>query len=280
METTDTKQQFNFQIPLDLKRLLDDAASKKSTTMTQYLIDLLVADLKGFKQKEIADLDEIIDRAKSVLKEEMADIKNSLLKEEQPMSWNYRGLQNNPDFFGTQKDWNQTLIASINKMAANLAKVTPNSITNKLVIHSGTMFAIMQDLEYFKLDTHWRMCLDGPMEIGVLGSRYGVHFQALMIKSHAISFFHDNEYLGELTVDNAGFYHNENNEYEWDYSGIKNNKDFFGTHSDETGANHVDFSPCLMRGGLFELCWKSSLEHWEEVLPKTLGFSDNVFKKS
>ncbi len=38
--------------------------------------------------------------------------------------WDYKGLSNNANFFGTQKDWNQTLITRVNELSAQIHKST------------------------------------------------------------------------------------------------------------------------------------------------------------
>ena len=38
--------------------------------------------------------------------------------------WDYAGLSNNTSFFGTQKDWNQTLVTRINEVSAQIHKAT------------------------------------------------------------------------------------------------------------------------------------------------------------
>jgi len=214
-------KQFNFQIPLDLKKLLEEAASKRSTTMTQYLIDLLVADLKGTKQKEMEDLDVIIKQARELI-----------MREWEPSEWDYQGLQNNVNFFGTQKDWNQSICTAINKKAADIAKGRPerSGYVNRLVIYSSEVFGLFQNLNFFhRNDDGLR---DKNKSIGVLGSRYDVFFQLDRARPHAVDFFKNEEFLGELTLKNIPNRVSYKGPHTWDYNGLKNNPNYFGTQRD------------------------------------------------
>ena len=47
--------------------------------------------------------------------------------------WDYKGLSNNANFFGTQKDWNQTLITRVNELSAQIHKATLRGGANWIV---------------------------------------------------------------------------------------------------------------------------------------------------
>lgn len=91
--------------------------------------------------------------------------------------WDYAGLQNNANFFGTQKDWNQTLITRINELSAQIHKATLRGGANWIVC-SAEAGAIFDDLEYFHVDGSAAPESEkynlGVEKIGNLASRYSV----------------------------------------------------------------------------------------------------------
>ncbi|HSG30587.1 MAG TPA: hypothetical protein VLB82_03470, partial [Thermodesulfobacteriota bacterium] len=92
--------------------------------------------------------------------------------------WDYAGLSNNANFFGTQKDWNQTLITRINELSAQIHKATLRGGAN-WVVCSAEAGAIFDDLEYFHVDGSAAPESEkynlGVEKIGNLGSRYIVY---------------------------------------------------------------------------------------------------------
>ena len=92
--------------------------------------------------------------------------------------WNYAGLNSNANFFGTQKDWNQTLITRINELSAQIHKATLRGGAN-WVVCSAEAGAIFDDLEYFHVDGSAAPESEkynlGVEKIGNLGSRYVVY---------------------------------------------------------------------------------------------------------
>ena len=92
--------------------------------------------------------------------------------------WDYNGLSNNANFFGTQKDWNQTLITRVNELSAQIHKATLRGGANWIVC-SAEAGAIFDDLEYFHVDTSAAPESEkynlGVEKIGNLGSRYVVY---------------------------------------------------------------------------------------------------------
>jgi hypothetical protein len=91
--------------------------------------------------------------------------------------WDYAGLRNNANFFGTQKDWNQTLVTRINEVSAQIHKATLRGGAN-WVICSAEAGAIFDDLEYFHVDGSAAAEVEkynlGIEKIGSLGNRYQV----------------------------------------------------------------------------------------------------------
>jgi hypothetical protein len=92
--------------------------------------------------------------------------------------WDYKGLASNANFFGTQKDWNQTLITRINELSAQIHKATLRGGANWIVC-SAEAGAIFDDLEYFHVDGSAAPESEkynlGVEKIGNLGSRYVVY---------------------------------------------------------------------------------------------------------
>lgn len=92
--------------------------------------------------------------------------------------WDYKGLANNANFFGTQKDWNQTLVTRINEISAQIHKATLRGGAN-WVVCSAEAGAIFDDLEYFHVDGSAQPESEkynlGVEKIGNLGSRYVVY---------------------------------------------------------------------------------------------------------
>jgi len=92
--------------------------------------------------------------------------------------WDYAGLRNNANFFGTQKDWNQTLITRVNEVSAQIHKATLRGGANWVIV-SAEAGAIFDDLEYFHVEGSAQPEAEkynlGIEKIGNLGSRYVVY---------------------------------------------------------------------------------------------------------
>jgi len=92
--------------------------------------------------------------------------------------WDYNGLANNANFFGTQKDWNQTLITRVNELSAQIHKATLRGGANWIVC-SAEAGAIFDDLEYFHVDGSASPEAEkynlGVEKIGNLANRYVVY---------------------------------------------------------------------------------------------------------
>lgn len=92
--------------------------------------------------------------------------------------WDYAGLANNTSFFGTQKDWNQTLVTRINEVSAQIHKATLRGGAN-WVVCSAEAGAVFDDLEYFHVDGSASAESEkynlGIEKIGSLGNRYVVY---------------------------------------------------------------------------------------------------------
>lgn len=92
--------------------------------------------------------------------------------------WDYNGLSNNANFFGTQKDWNQTLITRVNELSAQIHKATLRGGANWIVC-SAEAGAIFDDLDYFHVAGSAAPEMEkynlGVEKIGNLGNRYSVY---------------------------------------------------------------------------------------------------------
>ena len=92
--------------------------------------------------------------------------------------WDWNGLrrQSQP-YYGTQKDWNQTLIMKINQISAQIHKATLRGGASWIVV-SPEISAVFDDLEYFHVSNaapeqdKYNM---GIEKIGTLSGRYTVY---------------------------------------------------------------------------------------------------------
>jgi hypothetical protein len=92
--------------------------------------------------------------------------------------WDYDGLRKqSTNYYGTQKDWNQTLITKINQISAQIHKSTLRGGASWVVV-SPEVSAVLDDLEYFHVSNaspeqdKFNM---GIEKIGVLSGRYQVY---------------------------------------------------------------------------------------------------------
>lgn len=63
------------------------------------------------------------------------------------LTWNFKGFSNNPNFFGTQRDWNQTLITRVNELYAKTMRKEDGPFN--CIVTSPEIASIIEDLEYF-----------------------------------------------------------------------------------------------------------------------------------
>jgi len=92
--------------------------------------------------------------------------------------WDYNGLRRQSNtYYGTQKDWNQTLITKINQISAQIHKATLRGGASWIVV-SPEVSAVFDDLEYFHVSNaspeqdKYNM---GIEKIGTLSGRYLVY---------------------------------------------------------------------------------------------------------
>ena len=92
--------------------------------------------------------------------------------------WDYNGLRRqNNTYYGTQKDWNQTLVTKINQISAQIHKATLRGGASWVVV-SPEVSAVFDDLEYFHVSNagpeqdKYNM---GIEKIGTLSGRYLVY---------------------------------------------------------------------------------------------------------
>jgi hypothetical protein len=92
--------------------------------------------------------------------------------------WDYNGLRRQSNtYYGTQKDWNQTLITKINQISAQIHKATLRGGASWVVV-SPEVSAVFDDLEYFHVSNaspeqdKYNM---GIEKIGTLSGRYLVY---------------------------------------------------------------------------------------------------------
>jgi len=92
--------------------------------------------------------------------------------------WDYNGLRRQQNtYYGTQKDWNQTLLTKINQISAQIHKSTLRGGASWVVV-SPEISAVFDDLEYFHVSNaspeqdKYNM---GIEKIGALTGRYQVY---------------------------------------------------------------------------------------------------------
>ena len=107
------------------------------------------------------------------------------------------------NFFGTQKDWNQTITTKINEISGQIHKATLRGGADTLIV-SRAVLAILEDNEYVKTDE------DGSI---FFGSRYQIHVNKYL-PSHAMivckmvadeeDWFKNPKLMGVVRVDSVG----------------------------------------------------------------------------
>lgn len=92
--------------------------------------------------------------------------------------WDYNGLRRQTNaYYGTQKDWNQTLVTRINQISAQIHKATLRGGASWVVV-SPEVSAVFDDLEYFHVSNaspeqdKYNM---GIEKIGILSGRYQIY---------------------------------------------------------------------------------------------------------
>jgi hypothetical protein len=93
------------------------------------------------------------------------------------LRWDYNGLRKQSNtYYGTQKDWNQTLITKVNQISAQIHKAVLRGGASWIVV-SPEISAVFDDLEYFHVSNaapeqdKYNM---GIEKIGTLSGRYQV----------------------------------------------------------------------------------------------------------
>ena len=94
------------------------------------------------------------------------------------LRWDYNGLRKqSTTYYGTQKDWNQTLLTKINQISAQIHKAVLRGGASWVVV-SPEISAVFDDLEYFHVSNaspeqdKYNM---GIEKIGTLSGRYQVY---------------------------------------------------------------------------------------------------------
>lgn len=94
------------------------------------------------------------------------------------LRWDYNGLRKQTStYYGTQKDWNQTLITKVNQISAQIHKAVLRGGASWVVV-SPEISAVFDDLEYFHVSNaspeqdKYNM---GIEKIGTLSGRYQVY---------------------------------------------------------------------------------------------------------
>lgn len=148
--------------------LLED---KCSDVMLEYLKDLRV--IEG---------DTFFETLKEKSRENQSFLKSVLTNKLKTMEWNRLGYINNDSFFGTARDWNQTLITRINEVSSAIHRETCSGGGNLIIISPETM-PVIEDLEYMKSAYEEFV---GYCKLGTLGSRYLVISSTEMVEPDEI----------------------------------------------------------------------------------------------
>lgn len=129
------------------------------------------AMLKFLEDIDIVKADLVNTYIKDMSSENQRKIKNSLKRHDYfKKDWDFLGLVSNDNFFGTQKDWNQTLITKIGEISSAIHEKTLNGGAN-LIIISPKLEPILETFEYFH--ENYQEC-NGYCKIGTLGGRYSI----------------------------------------------------------------------------------------------------------
>ena len=102
-------------------------------------------------------------------------IENELETKQEFLTWNYKGLTNNANFFGTQRDWNQTLVTRINELYSKSIREEDGPFN--CIITSPEVASIIEDLEYFHPISMQMKNIDIKNSlnlIGILSGKYQV----------------------------------------------------------------------------------------------------------
>lgn len=136
----------------------------------QILINNKINDamLKFLEDNEIVKKNATIKLLNDSSKEKQRELKKLLKIPRITKVWDYSGLISNSNFFGTQKDWNQSLAFRINEVSAYIHERTGNSGCNIMIVHPSVT-PIIDYLEYYK---SYGTIYDNCEPIGEFGSRY------------------------------------------------------------------------------------------------------------
>lgn len=129
------------------------------------------AMLKLLEDYEIVEKKSTLSLLNNLSKEKQKELKRMLKFPRITKIWDYAGLKNNNNFFGTQKDWNQSLAFRINEISAYIHERTGNSGCNIMIVHPSVT-PIIDYLEYYK---SYGIIYDNGEPIGEFGSRYLVY---------------------------------------------------------------------------------------------------------
>jgi len=111
--------------------------------------------------------------------------------------WDYNGGTKD-NFFGTQVDWNQTLVTRINEISAHIHTSTLTGGADTIVI-CPELLPIFDDLDYYNSDTN------------MLGNRIKIHVNNYMPSNEIIisratvdpeDLFKNNRLMGVIKIDN------------------------------------------------------------------------------
>lgn len=106
---------------------------------------------------------------------EVKELESKKQNTEKTLTWDYKGLVNNSTFFGTQRDWNSTLLHKINQLNRKYTKF--NYEQGNIIITSFTVADIIKDSQYFSCGYDDDYCYNKDLKmeyLGKLGTRYKI----------------------------------------------------------------------------------------------------------
>jgi|ERR1035437_351237 hypothetical protein len=157
-------------------------------------------------------------------------MKNQKTKIQKNVEWDYAGLKNNSNFFGTQSDWNQTLISVVNMVSLDIHKTLQNGGADTVEIYSQAIFMqLISTIEYFYSCSMFKFM---PEFRGAIGNRYKVLLKKPLSnddlnKVNIVKRTEESEFIYTIEIKNLPEYKEMNT---WDHDGLENNPEFFGTH--------------------------------------------------
>ena len=164
-----------------VKLLMFEEAQYIKPTLMRFLLDCdIFKDEDESEDSAPKNIDAVAELSEILRKE----VNKKLIKS---FDWDYRGLVNNSNFFGTQRDWNTTLLPEINLLASESLildkdKGLIKKVANTIITHPKNSFIVESFLEF----TPEFREVDNFLKLGKIGDRYTVISHAGMVNENEI----------------------------------------------------------------------------------------------